>query len=145
MEIKSCGYSQPNSPQDWTRRREELGIIKSVQKIKILSWLPSSMDLEVQILMNWPKTLWACYTHLLLVAAQFSWRLIEKNISCELSSISFSTVVSDLSSFGRKLIWLTKWSPNELKFSQQLEDSLVHISVKFHAYWTSGLRDMNFS
>jgi len=57
MKIKSCEYSQPNSPQDWTRRREELGIIKSVQKIGILSCLPSSMDLEVQILMNWPKTL----------------------------------------------------------------------------------------
>ena len=47
MEIKSCGYSQPNSPQDWTRPREELGIIKSVQKIEIMSWLPSSMDLKV--------------------------------------------------------------------------------------------------
>ena len=57
MEIKSYEYSQSNSPQDWTRRREELGIIKSVQKIEILNWLPSSMDLEVQILMNWPKTL----------------------------------------------------------------------------------------
>ena len=52
MEIKSCRYSQPNSPQDWIRQREELGIIKSVQKIEILSWLLSSMDLEVQILMN---------------------------------------------------------------------------------------------
>jgi len=57
MEIKSCRYSQLNSPQDWTKRREELGIIKSVQKIRILSWLPSSMDFEVQILMNWPETL----------------------------------------------------------------------------------------
>jgi hypothetical protein len=47
MEIKSCEYSQLNAPQD----------IKSVQKIRILSWLPSSIDLEVQILMNWPKTL----------------------------------------------------------------------------------------
>ena len=47
MEIKSCEYSQPNSPQDWTRKREELGIIKSVQKIEILNWLSSSMDLEV--------------------------------------------------------------------------------------------------
>ena len=37
MEIKSCEYSQPNSPQDWTRRREELGFTKSVQKIEILS------------------------------------------------------------------------------------------------------------
>ena len=37
MEMTSCEYSQPNSPQDWTRRREELGIIKSVQKIEILS------------------------------------------------------------------------------------------------------------
>ena len=52
MEIKSYEYSQPNSPQDWTRRREELGFTKSVQKIGILSWLPSSMDLEVQILIN---------------------------------------------------------------------------------------------
>jgi len=52
MEIKSCEYSQPNSPQDWTRRRQDLGIIKSVQKIGILSWLPLSIDLEVQILMN---------------------------------------------------------------------------------------------
>ena len=51
MEIKSYEYSQSNSPQDWTRR-EELGIIKYVQNIRILSWLPSSMDLEVQILMN---------------------------------------------------------------------------------------------
>jgi hypothetical protein len=34
---------------------------------------------------------------------------------------------------------------NELKFSQQLEDSWVHISAKFHAYWTSILGDMNFS
>ena len=57
MEITSCEYYQPNSPQDWTRRREELGIIKSIQKIKILNWLPSSMDLEVQILMNWLETL----------------------------------------------------------------------------------------
>ena len=57
MEITSCEYSQPNSPQDWTRRREELGIIKSIQKIEILNWLPSSLDLEVQIQMNWPKTL----------------------------------------------------------------------------------------
>jgi len=57
MEIKSCEYSQPNSPQDWTRRREELRFTKSVQKIGIPSWLPSSMDLEVQILINWPKTL----------------------------------------------------------------------------------------
>ena len=32
-----------------------------------------------------------------------------------------------------------------MKFLQQLEDSWVHISAKFHAYWTSGLRDMNFS
>ena len=46
MEMTSCEYSQPNSPQDWTRR-EELGIIKSVQKIEILNCLPSSMDLEV--------------------------------------------------------------------------------------------------
>ena len=52
MEINSYGYSQPNSPQDWTTRREELEFTKSVQKIGILSWLPSSMDLEVQILMN---------------------------------------------------------------------------------------------
>ena len=51
----------------------------------------------------------------------------------------------DSSSCDRKLIWLIKWSPNELKFSQQLEDSWVHISAKFHTYWTSGLRDMNFS
>ena len=57
MKIKSCEYSQPNLPQDWTRRREELGIIKYVQNIRILSWLPSSMDLEVQILMNWLETL----------------------------------------------------------------------------------------
>ena len=57
MKITSCEYSQSNSPQDWTRRREELEIIKYVQKIRILSWLPSSMDLEVQILMNWPETL----------------------------------------------------------------------------------------
>jgi len=57
MEIKSYEYSQSNSPQDWTRRREELGIIKSIQKIRILSWLPSSMDLELQILMNWPESL----------------------------------------------------------------------------------------
>ena len=56
MEISSCEYSKPNSPQDWTRR-EELGIIKSIQKIEILNWLPSSMDLEVQILINWPETL----------------------------------------------------------------------------------------
>ena len=46
MEITSYEYSQPNSPQDWTRRREELRIIKSVQKIKILNWLPPSMDFE---------------------------------------------------------------------------------------------------
>ena len=57
METTSCEYCQPNSPQDWMRRREELGIVKSVQKIRILSWRPSSMDLEVQILMNWPQTL----------------------------------------------------------------------------------------
>ena len=57
MEITSCEFSQPNSPQDWTRRREELEIIKSIQKIGILSWLPSSIDLEVQMLMNWPETL----------------------------------------------------------------------------------------
>ena len=48
--------------------------------------------------------------------------------------VSFSTVVLDLSSFGRKLIWLIKWSPNEPKISQQLEDSWVHILAKFHAY-----------
>jgi hypothetical protein len=47
MEMTSYEYSQPNSPQDWTRRREELEIIKSVQKIGNLRWLPSSMDLEV--------------------------------------------------------------------------------------------------
>jgi hypothetical protein len=41
-----------NSPQDWTRRREELEIIKYVQKIINMRWLPSSMELEVQILMN---------------------------------------------------------------------------------------------
>jgi hypothetical protein len=52
MGTTSCEYSQPNSPQDWTRRRKELSIIKSVQKIRNLSWLPSSMDLELQILMN---------------------------------------------------------------------------------------------
>jgi len=57
MEITSCEFSQPNSPQDWTRRREELEIINSIQKIEILNWLPSSMDLEVQILMNWSKML----------------------------------------------------------------------------------------
>ena len=47
MEATSYEYCQPNSPQDWTRRREELRIIKSVQKIEILNWLSSSMDLEV--------------------------------------------------------------------------------------------------
>jgi len=30
MEITPCEYSQPNAPQDWTRRREELWIVKSV-------------------------------------------------------------------------------------------------------------------
>ena len=57
METTSFQYSQPNLPQDWTRRREELEIINSIQKIEILNWLPSSMDLEVQILMNWSKML----------------------------------------------------------------------------------------
>jgi hypothetical protein len=57
MKMTSREYSQPNSPQDWTRRREELKIIKSVWKIGNLIWLPSSMDLDVQILMNWPETL----------------------------------------------------------------------------------------
>jgi hypothetical protein len=52
MKMTSCEYFEPNSPQDWTRRREELRIIKSVQKIKNMRWLPSSMDLKVQILMN---------------------------------------------------------------------------------------------
>ena len=144
MEIISCEYSQPNSPQDWTRRREELWIIKSVQKIEILNWLPSCMVLEVQILMNWPKTLWACYTHIVLVVVQLAWRLVLKKVSFELNSISFSTAVSDLSSFGRKLIWLAKWSPNELKFLHKLKNSYIHISTKFHAYWTSSLGDMIF-
>ena len=57
MEIKSYEYSQPNSPQDWTRRRQDLEIIKSVQKIRILSWLPSSMNQETEMLMNWAETL----------------------------------------------------------------------------------------
>ena len=93
MNTTSCEYSQLKSPQDWTRRREELWNVKSIQKIRILSWLHSSMDLEVQILMNWPKTLWACYTHLVLVFVQFFLRFIEKNISCELNYVSFSNAV----------------------------------------------------
>jgi hypothetical protein len=52
MEIASCEYSQPNPPQDWTRSKEELLNIKSVQKFENLNWMPSSMDLEVQTLMN---------------------------------------------------------------------------------------------
>ena len=32
MGITSCEYSQPNSSQDWTRRREELSIIKSIKQ-----------------------------------------------------------------------------------------------------------------
>ena len=90
--------------------------IKSIQKIRNLRWLPSSMDLEVPILMNWPETLWSCYTHIVLIAVQLAWRLIDKNISFELNSVSFSTAVLDPSSFGRKLIWLNNWCPNELNF-----------------------------
>ena len=52
---------------------------------------------------------------------------------------------SDSSSCDRKLIWLIKGGINELKFLQQLEDSWMHIGTKFHSYWTSGMRDMNFS
>jgi len=46
-----------------------------------------------------------------------------KKISFELVSVSFNSVVSDLSSSGRKLFSLTKWSSNELIFLEKLEDS----------------------
>ena len=32
-----------------------------------------------------------------------------------------------------------------MNFFEQLEDSWIHISAKFHAYWTSSLGDMNYS
>ena len=54
-------------------------------------------------------------------------------------------LLSESSSCDRKLIWLTKWSSNELNFLHKLEDSWMHIGTKFHSYWTSGMRDMNFS
>jgi hypothetical protein len=52
MEMTSCEYFQSDSPQDWTRSRKEFSIIKSIQKIENLRWLPSSMDLKIQTLMN---------------------------------------------------------------------------------------------
>jgi len=69
--------------------------------------------------------------------------LVLKKISFELVSVSFNSAVLDLSSSGRKLFSLTKWSSNELNFLEKLDDSYMKISTKFRAYWASGLRDMD--
>jgi hypothetical protein len=44
METTSCEYSQLNSPQDWTRRREELGIIHRRQpSLLLVQSMPSRL------------------------------------------------------------------------------------------------------